>query len=173
MSTRSFIKFIQGKESVIIYRHSDGYPSGFFGDFEKFIKWNGWRSTDLSYTVVNFVTYFKVEHALHSVKYNVESKNDGPKTIQEMLEKPEFNSALHLGYGICEDMTDKEIQDSWAAFYYVVNFDEDRVTSYAATKDKLVKLGDSKLILNKEDKHEKSYTSIKHSKKIEKEIKNY
>ena len=173
MSTRSYIKFKQGKESVTVYRHSDGYPSGFFGDFEKFIKWNGWRSGDLSYTVANFVTYFKIEHALHSLKYNAKINNDDAKTIQELLEKPDFNSALHLGYGICGDMTDKEIQESWAAFYYVVNFDENTVTSYAATKDKLVKLGDSKLILNKEDKHEKSYTGIKHSKKIEKEIENY
>ena len=70
-------------------------------------------------------------------------------------------------------MTDKEIQESWAEFYYVVNLTEDKITSFAVCKDELAKLGESKLILNKEDKHEKSYSGIKHSKKIEKEIENY
>lgn len=172
MSTRSIIKFVQGKNSVTIYRHSDGYPSGFFGDFEKFIKWNGWRSADISYTVVNFVTYFKVEHALSTLKYNAESSNDGAKTIQEMLEKPNFNSALHLGYGILSNMTEKDILESWAEFYYEVNFDTDTITTFSNGK-KLVKLGESKMIVNEKDKHDKSYTSIKHSKKIEKEIENY
>ena len=163
MSTRSIIRFVQGKNSVTIYRHSDGYPSGVLGDMEKFLKWNGWRSADLSYTVANFIGYFKVEGAL---RY-------GDKSIKVMLEKPDFNSYLHLGLGILPSMTDKEILESWAEFFYEVNLETDTITSYAVCKTELAKLGESKMIVDKKDKHDKSYTSIKHSKKIEKEIENY
>jgi len=162
MSTRSIIRFVQGKNSVTIYRHSDGYPSGVLPDMERFLKWNGWRSADMSYTVVNFLAFFKLENAL---RY-------GDKSLKLMLEKPDFNSQLHLGFGILSSMTEKDIIESWAEFFYEVNFDTNTITTFSNGK-KLVKLGESKMIIDENDKHDKSYSGIKHSKKIEKEIENY
>jgi len=169
MSTRSLIKFVYGKDSVTIYRHWDGYLSGVLPELEEFLKWNGWRNDDLTYTVANFVSYFKLKSALSYLADDYKVK-DKPKSLQNMLDKPDFNDYLHTGYGIFQKMTEKEVLASWAEFYYVIDLKKHTVTSYAIAKTELVNLGTSKMIAKDPESKEFVCVKLEHPKKILKEI---
>lgn len=165
MSTRAFIKFVAGNESITLYNHSDGYPSGVLHDLDAFFKWDGLNSRGLSYTIANYVTYHKLNVALRLEKKSIESE----------LKKPDHNSFLHLGYGIQSDLTDKEILDSWCEWYYVVDFDKLRISVYQISTKKLSPNGSSKILVEKTDKPFMShkYLGLEHNKTLVKEVEAY
>ncbi|MGA7543419.1 MAG: hypothetical protein WBW34_10200 [Nitrososphaeraceae archaeon] len=59
MSTRSQILFVNGKDKVLVYRHSDGYPADVIPDLIGFLRWNMGRNSDIEYTIANYFYYFK------------------------------------------------------------------------------------------------------------------
>ena len=60
MSTRSIIKFCyDDTDHISVYKHWDGYPESTVPLIQEFLKWNGSRNGDLSYTVANFCYWFK------------------------------------------------------------------------------------------------------------------
>ena len=63
MSTRCQILFrFNGQYTegeVLTYRHSDGYPESVLPDLVDFLKWNGGRNSDPSYTMANYFFWNK------------------------------------------------------------------------------------------------------------------
>jgi len=161
LSTRTIIRFKQGKEFVDVYQHGDGYPSWTIPELERFLKWNGIRNDDLSYAVANFVTFGKLETFVHWIDWDKEFKNKKPnaENMRKLFQNGDSNfSALHTGYGIVGQLTDKELNEGEfdMEFYYVVDFPEidtkDNlrartenidipITVYIPAKDHLKKIG--------------------------------
>lgn len=168
MSTRTIIRFKQGKEFVDVYQHSDGYPSWTIPELERFLKWNGIRNEDLSYSVANFVTFGKLESLINRIEWAKENKKSDSKLsdsdknllkpLKELLYKQESNmSSLHTGYGIVGKLSDVELNDSaWGMEYHYVidfpdntekdHFDRDKnieipIIVYIPAKDHLKKIG--------------------------------
>ena len=92
--------------------------------------------------------------------------------MQDMLDNRDTNDYLHTGYGIFQKMTEKEVLESWAEFYYVVNLKNHTVTSYAITKTELVKIGTSKMMSKDPESKEVICEKLDHPKEILKEIEN-
>ena len=110
MSTRCQIEFVckseykkkKNNESILVYRHSDGYPEGVIPDLKKFLKWIGRRIEDIEYTAANFIYWSK---RLHEEFYYHEKYGGGiDKKGQELKWSvpQDFNSTLLIGFGICE-----------------------------------------------------------------------
>lgn len=170
MSTRSYIKFIDGKNIITIYKHWDGYPSSTIQELEDFFKWDGVNSRG-SYTVANFITFHKVKGALHYEKNQV--NEDKEYSIKNELENPEHNSHLHLGFGIEGDLSVEAICKSWAEWYYIVNFDTMTINIYAVGKDELISCGSSKIITKENNFGDNTeFVRLDHDKKLVKEIEN-
>jgi hypothetical protein len=165
MSTRAFIKFVSGKDSITLYNHSDGYPSGVLSDLDLFFKWDGLNSRGLSYTIANYVTYQKLRFVTQYEK----------EDIKKQLSNPDHNGYLHLGFGIQSDLTEKELLDSWGEWYYVVDFDKFRISVYQISTKKLTPNGSSKILVEKTDKPFEShkYLGLEHNKTLVKEVEAY
>jgi len=90
------------EETRMIYRHSDGYPEGVVPDLKEFLKWNGGRNTDLEYMTANFIYWSKRYHEemLYDTKYGGGQDEKGNKI--KWSDPQQYNSALLLGFGICE-----------------------------------------------------------------------
>jgi len=129
LSTRSYIEFKQNSSRIQIYQHSDGYPSSTIPEIERFLKWNGIRNGDLSYTVANFVTFCKLETIVHFIKGATKDKvgnswrKEYRKPFPKLFEESESNmSMFHTGYGIQPELlTDREILESGAEYFYIVD----------------------------------------------------
>jgi len=167
LSTRTIIRFKQGKEFVDVYQHSDGYPSSTIPELERFLKWNGTRNDDISYSVANFVTFGKLESLIHRIEWAKSDKKSNSlsdsdkiylKSIKEIFESQQPNSmGLHTGYGILGQLSDVELNDGAydMEFFYVIDFpdnteanpfDRDRnieipINVYIPAKDHLKKIG--------------------------------
>lgn len=122
MSTRSQIRFtVKGEYednktkkvkkyndgSVLIYRHSDGYPDtehGVVESLKRFFKWNGGRN-DLEYMTANFILFEKLESikGLNEMRKNMGDKYGRIQTLESILEtNDDHNANWLLGYGICQ-----------------------------------------------------------------------
>lgn len=171
MSTRAFIKFVGNGESLTIYHHWDGYPSYVMPELEEFLIWNGFRADSVSYTVANFVTWDKVRSALRHVKdkyFKDDPKH--PKSFEELFKKADFNDYLHTGFGLHKELTDEQIIESWAEWYYVVDFDARKITAYAVLKEELHKVGNSEILYREKETHTPYPIGLKHTKRLVKEI---
>ena len=111
MSTRCQIEFTsiwenekkeKKTESILVYRHSDGYPEGVIPDLKKFLKWLGGRIEDLEYTVADFIYWSKrnFEERYYYKEWGGEKHKNG-KT-KKWSAPQDFNSILLIGFGICE-----------------------------------------------------------------------
>ena len=106
MSTRCQIEFSsiwendkkeKKTESILVYRHSDGYPEGAIPDLKNFLKWLGGRIEDLEYTAANFIYWSK--RNFEERYYNTDW--GGGKNKKWSIPQ-DFNSILLIGFGICE-----------------------------------------------------------------------
>jgi len=188
LSTRSIIEFRQGKEKIQVYQHSDGYPSWTLPALERFIKWNGIRNGDLSYTVANFPLFGKLNQVCHYIQRAQKEKKSKSKMLDYMKEflKPfpklfenaDSNSGtFHTGYGIHPNiLQDREICESWCEWFYVVDlptydtFDRRddfsvKITCYKIGKSELTLIGST--VYSQTEKK-----LIQTTKKLEKEMKN-
>ena len=95
-------KMKKDEESVLLYRHSDGYPEGVVPDLKEFLKWNGGRNSDLEFTTANFIYWSKrhFEENYYHEKYGGGIDDKG-KSIK-WSDPQDFNSILLLRFGICE-----------------------------------------------------------------------
>ena len=111
MSTRCQIEFSstwendkkeKQTESILVYRHCDGYPEGVIPDLKKFLKWLGGRIEDLEYTAANFIYWSKRLHEefYYHKKYGGGVDEEGQKLKWSVPQG--FNSTLLMGFGICE-----------------------------------------------------------------------
>ncbi len=95
-------KIKRKEESILLYRHSDGYPEGVVPDLKKFLIWNGGRNSDLEFMAANFIYWSKrhFEENYYHKKYGGGIDDKGkPK---KWSDPQDFNSTLLLGFGICE-----------------------------------------------------------------------
>ena len=107
MSTRCQIEFSsiwenekkeKKTESILIYRHSDGYPEGVIPDLKNFLKWNGNRITDIEYTAANFIYWSK----RNTEEWMAKDKWFKERGLNKWNEPQDYNSPLLIGFGICE-----------------------------------------------------------------------
>ena len=95
-------KMKEQEESILLYRHLDGYPEGVVPDLKEFLKWNGGRNSDLEFMTANFIYWSKrhFEENYYHEKYGGGLDDKGkPK---KWSDPQDFNSMLLLGFGICE-----------------------------------------------------------------------
>jgi len=95
-------KMKKDEESVLLYRHADGYPESVVSDLEEFLKWNGGRNTDVEYTSANFIYWSKryYEEFYYHEKYG--GGLDEKDKKRKWSDPQDFNSTLLVGFGICE-----------------------------------------------------------------------
>jgi len=95
-------KIKKDEESVLLYRHSDGYPDSVIPDLKEFLKWNGGRTTDIEFTAANFIYWSKryYEEFYYHQPFGGGIDEKGRKA--KWSDPQGFNSTLLLGFGICE-----------------------------------------------------------------------
>lgn len=166
MSTRSQILFRDKYTKVMIYRHSDGYPTGALSDLVKFFQWNQGRNSDLSYSVANFIYFMKKEMEQYCDYFETNemtNHNNYVTNYQDKKYAENRNLSTKLGYGF----VDANTLSDWIEYFYDVEFrhitpkgqkldmnNEDRfsivIRAYAVNLDKVVSvkkfLVDAKLI---------------------------
>lgn len=85
MSTRCQIEFTEEwkndkgekqSESILLYRHCDGYPEGVIPDLKEFLEWNGSRITDIEYTAANFIFWSKRRAGGGLIGFGICQKDD-------------------------------------------------------------------------------------------------
>jgi len=159
MSTRSIITFKSEEGIVQVYKHWDGYTDTTVPELQEFLKWNGNRSDDLTYTMANYCYWYKTKTFREQMESMAErQKVDGKKdSFYENFLKSE-NTSAHTGLGILPNkvMNFKQASDEYnAEYFYVVDLDhkmiDEEVTetiwSFTNKKGtKWAKLGDKKLI---------------------------
>ena len=159
MSTRSIITF-KSKEGIVqVYKHWDGYPDTTVPELQEFLKWNGNRSDDLTYTMANYCYWYKTKTFREQMESMAErQKVDGKKdSFYEDFLKSE-NTSAHTGLGILPNkvMNFKQASDEYnAEYFYVVDLDQktideevtEKIWSFTNKKGtKWAKLGDKKLV---------------------------
>ena len=110
MSTRSLITFKNEEGVIQIYKHWDGYPETTIEELQSFLKWNGHRNDDLSYTVANYCHWYKSRYA----------------KPQEDITKIDTNDHAHTGIGIQPTpiMSGKKAYEEMnAEYFYVVDLE--------------------------------------------------
>lgn len=74
MSTSAQILFKFEDGQVLVYKHWDGYPKGVIPHLKEFLKWNGSRNNDPSYTIANYFYWAKTQddatHTSYGLSYN-------------------------------------------------------------------------------------------------------
>ncbi|MBA7561172.1 hypothetical protein ES695_16280 [Candidatus Atribacteria bacterium 1244-E10-H5-B2] len=111
MSTRCQIEFSsiwendkkeKQTESILVYRHSNGYPEGVIPDLKSFLKWLGRRIEDVEYTAANFIYWSKrnYEERIYNTEYGGGKYKNGKNKKWSVPQ--DFNSVLLMGFGICE-----------------------------------------------------------------------
>ena len=114
MSTRSLITFKNEEGVIQIYKHWDGYPETTVEELQSFLKWNGHRNDDLSYTVANYCHWYKSRYA----------------KPQEDITKIDTNDHAHTGIGIqpIPIMNGKKAYEEMnAEYFYIVDLDQERI----------------------------------------------
>ena len=84
MSTRRIITFKLGDEILQVYKHWDGYPETTVPELQEFLKWNGQRNDDLSYTMANYVYWYKMTNFNDQVK--MYKDNHTGKEVKNFIE---------------------------------------------------------------------------------------
>ena len=159
MSTRSIITFKSEEGIVQVYKHWDGYTDTTVPELQEFLKWNGNRSDDLTYTMANYCYWYKTKTFREQMESMAErQKVDGKKDSFYADFMKSHNTSAHTGLGILPNkvMNFKQASDEYnAEYFYVVDLDhkmiEEEVTetiwSFTNKKGtKWAKLGDKKLI---------------------------
>ena len=151
MSTRSIITFKSEEGIVQVYKHWDGYPDTTVPELQEFLKWNGHRNDDLSYTMANYCYWFKTKTFEEQTKAYKDEQG-----MQDFLTS--HNTSAHTGLGILPNkvMDFKQASDEYnAEYFYVVDLEQERIdemvteTMWDFTNKKGVKwakLGDKKLV---------------------------
>lgn len=152
MGTRSILEFIEGTNKIQVYRHWDGYVKGVLPDLEAFLKWNGSRSNDLSYTVANFILWSKLNGIIRNCEYaKKQSKTDKywadqPKSVEEMFSKADSNDNLHTGFGIMDKLANEtEFIDYGAEYFYRISLNEGnhQIKCYVVGQSGIEYIGDT------------------------------
>ena len=115
MATRCLIIFKNSLSQVVTYRHWDGYPEAVIPEIKEFLKWNGERSKDISYTIANYFYFMKksrVESRINDKWFKKQYPNK-----QKRLEIIKEDSEL-TGFGLCD-----KIEDYGQEYEYTVNLD--------------------------------------------------
>ena len=123
MSTRSLITFKNEEGVIQIYKHWDGYPETTVEELQSFLKWNGHRNDDLSYTVANYCHWYKSRYA---------KLNDG-----DCMKKADTNDHAHTGIGIQPTpiMNGKKAYEEMnAEYFYIVDLDQERIYEEATSQ---------------------------------------
>ena len=154
MSTRSIITFKLGDEILQVYKHWDGHPETTVPELQKFLKWNGHRNDDLSYTMANYCYWHK------NMTFE-EQKEQFKDKMNEPFYKDFFkgqDTSAHTGLGVLPNkvMNYKQASEEYnAEYFYVVDLDHKTIdeevteTIWSFTNKKgtnWAKLGDKKLV---------------------------
>ena len=139
MSTRSIITFKSEEGIVQVYKHWDGYPDTTVPELQEFLKWNGHRSDDLSYTMANFCYWYKNKHfedqkVAMAERQMVDGKKD---SFYENFMKS-HNTCAHTGLGICYGkpiMNYRKASEEYnAEYFYIVDLDQERIYEEVTSK---------------------------------------
>ena len=79
MGTRSIITFKSEEGILQVYKHYDGYTEHTIPELQKFLKWNGHRNDDLTYTMAHYCYC----HKMTNFNDQIEVYGDG-KTKKEV-----------------------------------------------------------------------------------------
>jgi hypothetical protein len=126
MATRCQLNFTVENESVLIYRHWDGYPADVIETLKEFFKWNNGRN-DLEYMTANYILFEKLTsiHRSNHWAKKTPTEHNRVETIESILNtNNDHNANWLLSYGICQpgDLHG-DIQ-----FYYEVKVNKASVT---------------------------------------------
>jgi len=123
MGTRSIITFKSEEGIVQVYKHWDGYPDTTVPELQEFLKWNGHRNDDLSYTMANYCYWHKDK----SFKSQVEAYKDRKGSEADMKYFLEgHDTCQHTGLGILPEkvMNFKQASEEYnAEYFYVVDLE--------------------------------------------------
>ena len=155
MGTRSIITFKSEEGIVQVYKHWDGYPDTTVPELQEFLKWNGHRNDDLTYTMANYCYWYKDK----SFQQQVDSYKDRKGSVGDMKNFLEgHDTCQHTGLGILPEkvMNFKQASEEYnAEYFYVVDLDQKTIdeevteTIWSFTNKKgtaWAKLGDKKLV---------------------------
>ena len=120
MSTRSLITFKNEEGVIQIYKHWDGYPETTVEELQSFLKWNGHRNDDLSYTVANYCHWYKSRYA----KLNEKDQHS------YYMKKADTNDHAHTGIGIQPTPimnSSQAYNEMNAEYFYIVDLDDNRI----------------------------------------------
>jgi hypothetical protein len=123
MGTRSIITFKSEDGILQVYKHWDGYPDTTVPELQEFLKWNGHRNDDLSYTMANYCYWHKDK----SFKSQVEAYKDRKGSEADMKYFLEgHDTCQHTGLGILPNkvMNFKQASEEYnAEYFYVVDLE--------------------------------------------------
>ena len=154
MSTRSIITFKSEEGILQVYKHWDGYPDTTVPELQKFLKWNGNRNDDLTYTMANYVHWHKMTNFNDQIEMYRDGKTD--KEVNDFIKSG--NSCQHTGLGILPNkvMNFKQASEEYnAEYFYIVDLEHKTIdeevteTIWSFTNKKgtnWAKLGDKKLV---------------------------
>ena len=127
MSTRSIITFKSEEGILQVYKQWDGYPETTVPELQKFLKWNGHRNYDLSYTVANYFYWYKSEHFKEQIEMYKEDHT--VEQVQKFAESG--NSIEHVGLGMCYGKPimnySKASEEYNAEYFYIVDLGQERI----------------------------------------------
>ena len=124
MGTRSIITFKSEEGVIQVYKHWDGYPDTTVPELQEFLKWNGHRNDDLTYTMANYCYW----HKDTNFKSQVESYKDRKGSEADMKSFLEgHDTCQHTGLGILPNkvMNFRQASEEHnAEYFYVVDLDQ-------------------------------------------------
>ena len=124
MSTRSIITFKSEEGIVQVYKHWDGYPDTTVPELQEFLKWNGHRNDDLSYTMANYCYWHKDTNFKSQVEA-YKNRKGSEADMKYFLEG--HDTCQHTGLGVLPNkvMNFKQASDEYnAEYFYVVDLDQ-------------------------------------------------
>jgi len=123
MGTRSIITFKSEEGTVQVYKHWDGYPDTTVPELQEFLKWNGHRNDDLSYTMANYCYWHKDKSFKEQVKAYKDRKGS-EADMKYFLEG--HDTCQHTGLGVLPNkvMNFKQASEEYnAEYFYVVDLE--------------------------------------------------
>ena len=126
MGTRSIITFKNEEGVIQVYKHWDGYPETTVPELQQFLKWNGKRNNDLSYTMANYCYWHK------NMTFE-EQKSQHKDQMNKPFYKDFFkgqDTCAHTGLGILPEkvMNYKQASNEYnAEYFYVIDLDQHRI----------------------------------------------
>jgi hypothetical protein len=132
MGTRSIITFKSEEGILQVYKHWDGYPDTTVPELQEFLKWNGHRNNDVSYTMANYV-YWHKNMTFEEQKKQYKDRDD--KDLLEWIKSG--NSCAHTGLGILPNkvMNFRQASEEHnAEYFYVVDLDQKTIDEEVTEK---------------------------------------